>query len=90
MIHEELSCHREPSNMEDPFAVAVINNDMIVGHVPRKISAMCSMFLRKGGVILCTVTGTRRYSSDLAQGGMEVPCKISILLSLGKTVMFRM
>ena len=34
MIHEELSCHREPANTEDPFAVAVINNDMIVGHVP--------------------------------------------------------
>ena len=23
-----------------------------------------------------TVTGTRRYSSDLEQGGMEIPCKL--------------
>jgi hypothetical protein len=26
--------------------------------------------------ILCTVTGSRRYSKDLPQGGLEVPCKL--------------
>ena len=35
------------------------------------------MFLRKGGVITCTVTGSRQYSADLAQGGMEIPCTYS-------------
>ena len=26
-----------------------------------------------------TVTGTRRYSSDLEQGGMEIPCKLTFM-----------
>ena len=32
------------------------------------------MFLRRGGAIRCTVTGARRYSADLQQGGLEIPC----------------
>ena len=59
---------------QDPYAVAIIKNDGIVGHVPRKMSAMCSLFLRKGGTIMCSITGPRQYSADLVQGGMEVPC----------------
>ncbi len=45
-----------------------------VGHVPRRISSICSIFLRRGGNITCTVTGSRHYSGDLPQGGLEVPC----------------
>ena len=29
-----------------------------------------------GGTITATVTGRRRYSSDLAQGGLEIPCDL--------------
>ena len=51
---------------------------VIVGHVPRKISAACLLFLgRQGSSIICTVCGVRRYSSDLPQGGLEVPCKLT-------------
>ena len=46
-----------------------------VGHVPRSISTLCSVFIRRGGTIFCVVTGRRRYSMDLPQGGMEIPCK---------------
>ena len=59
VINQELSCRREFNNMEDPYAMTIINNDTIVGHVPRKISAIGLMFLRKGGVITCTITGSR-------------------------------
>ena len=45
----------------------------IVGHVPRKFS-ICSIFIRKGGTISCQVSGGRRYSADLPQGGLEIPC----------------
>ena len=32
-------------------------------------------FLKKyGGAIHCIVNGTRRYSHDIPQGGMEIPC----------------
>ena len=48
----------------------------IVGHIPRNISTPCNLFLRKGGAIGCVVTGHRQYSSDLPQGGLEVPCQM--------------
>ena len=34
------------------------------------------MFLQRGGVIFCEITGTRQYSLDLPQGGLELPCKL--------------
>uniref|UniRef100_A0A1X7TG99 Ubiquitin-like protease family profile domain-containing protein n=1 Tax=Amphimedon queenslandica TaxID=400682 RepID=A0A1X7TG99_AMPQE len=74
VLHEELDCERERGNIEDLYAVAVKKNGHVVGHIPRKISAICSTFIRRGGCIICTVTGSRRYSRDLVQGGLEIPC----------------
>ena len=65
---EDFNCAREEDNPEDPYAVGVMYNDGVVGHVPRVISAACSLFLRRLGTITCTITGSRRYSSEL-------PCK---------------
>ena len=31
----------------------------------------------KNGTIDCVVIGGRRYSSDLPQGGLEMPCKLT-------------
>ena len=45
--------------------------------MPRKISAICSLFLRRYGIISCQVTGARKYSEDLPQGGLEVPCRLT-------------
>ena len=74
---EELPCYRELGNSHDPYAVAVkkfiAGEQKVVGHVPRRISAICSLFIRRGGDIRCQVTGDRRYSSDLLQGGFEIP-----------------
>ena len=47
-----------------------------VGHLPKKISRMCSMFIQEGREIMCTVIGNRRYSSDLVQVGLEIPCTL--------------
>ena len=74
-IGEWLLCRREDNNLHDLFSVAVIKNDYVVGHVPKKISTTCSLFLRHGGNIMCIVTGSRRYSQDLPQGGLEIPCE---------------
>ena len=64
---EELVCSREPTNTADRYmyVVAVLKQETIIGHLPRKISKVCSLFLRRGGSIRCTVTGSRRHSSDL-------------------------
>ena len=55
-IGEELVCVREPTNMADRYAVAVLKQETIIGHLPRKILKVCSLFLRRGGSIRCTVT----------------------------------
>ena len=72
-IDEELICVRETSNAKDPFAVAVVKNEVIVGHIPKKISSVCSLFLKRKGVLKVRTTGGRQYSKDLPQGGAEIP-----------------
>ena len=76
MLGEELQCACEESNDSDPYTVAVMNRHNVVGHVPRRISAACSIFLCKRGMIVCTVTAPRRFSADLPQGGLEIPCTL--------------
>ncbi len=49
---------------------------VIVGHMPRAISSVCYVFLRKNGELMCEVTGTRNKSADLPQGGLEIPCRL--------------
>ena len=69
-LGEELLCERESGNLADPYAVAVLKDAVtVIGHVPKKISAACSLFLRENGTIWCTITGNRRFSADLPQGG---------------------
>ena len=71
-VGEQLECQRENSNPHDIFPVAVLKSGVVVGHVPKKISSVCSLFLRHGGVIHCQLTGNRCYSADLVQGGLEI------------------
>ena len=75
-VGEVLICEREPDNTLDRYTVAVKRKGTIVGHLPRKITRMCSLFLWRSGSITCTVTGHRRYSANLPQGGLEVPCSL--------------
>ena len=75
-LGETLQCLREEENTTDHFAVAVYKYLNIVGHVPRAISTLCSVFLRRGGSIRCVISGNRQYSHDLPQGGLEGPCKL--------------
>ena len=71
-VGEELPCRKEPGNIQDPFSVSIVNGTDVVGHVPKKIS---SMFLQRGGTIVCEITSpSRRYSVDIPQGGLEIPC----------------
>ena len=47
-----------------------------MGHVPRSLLPVCNLFITRGGTINCEITGPRRYSADLPQGGLELPCKL--------------
>jgi len=65
---EELICAQEVGNPSNPQAVAVKEMSHMlqaVGHMPRRISSICLIFIRQGGVIRCRVTGPRCYSFDL-------------------------
>ena len=71
---EILLYNRETRSREDPFAVTVMKSGEIVGHVPRSLSCVCRMFLRRGVSMACRITGVRQHSKDLPQGVLEVPC----------------
>ena len=79
-IGQSLQCEHEQGNLKGPYAIAILDNTCryikTVGHLLRKISAACSVFLRKGGHITYIVIAHRRYSADLPQGGLEVPCSL--------------
>ena len=81
VVGEDLLCEREVGNPHDTHAVAVKKvidgNLTVVGHIPQRISSICSIFMRRGGTINCTVDGSRRYSSDIPQGGLEIPCVLT-------------
>ena len=45
----------------------------IIGHLPRKVSRVCSLLCdREVATIECTVREREKYSTDLAQGGLEL------------------
>lgn len=43
VVEEELPCKLENENRVNPFAVAVVTDDTVIGHIPRKISSICSL-----------------------------------------------
>ena len=79
VIGEILCCARETGNVLDRYAVGVLKDGDIVGHLPKKLSKICSLFLRRGGSISCKITGKRRHSKDLPQGGLEIPCTLIVV-----------
>ena len=81
-ISKELSTQPESDNVFDKFAVAVLKDNIIVGHIPREISRICWYFLQKRqSSIVCRITDHRRLS-DVEGKGLVVPC---IYIFAGKT-----
>ena len=84
-VGKSLICEREVGNCYDTHTVTIkqnIEGDIkTVGNIPRKISSICSIFIRH---CVCLVDGSRRYSSDLPQGGLEIPCILKFVTSNSK------
>ena len=57
---ERLPCETEDSNASDPYAVAVKKGVQVIGHVPRKISVACSLFIQTRGTLTCIIMDSRR------------------------------
>ena len=70
-IGKKLVCKREISNVVDRYAVTVLKDSTVVGHLPKKISKICSLFLHCGGTITCEVTGNRDTQLIWFKGGLK-------------------
>ena len=58
--------------VEDKYAMALTFNDTTVGHVLKFLSKITHLFLKLRGDLVMKITGKRRYSRELDQGGMEL------------------
>ena len=70
---EVLLLKREPDNIEDRFAVAVIKSEQIVGHVPKTLAPVISQFLKRD----CNKGMVRITGKRINRGGgfgLEAPC----------------
>ena len=73
-LHEDiLQTELDYMNPHDKYSVAIKKDNIIIGHIPRVQSQVCSYFIRRGGTIQFQVTSTRRRPSNLPQGGLEIP-----------------
>ena len=53
--------------------MALKYSGVTMGHVPKFLSKITYFYIRNGGKLLVRITGRRRFSNDLPQGGMELP-----------------
>ena len=49
----------EPTNPYDDFAVSMVKEGVVVGHVPLYVSRVVCFFLNRAGSIGCEVTGSQ-------------------------------
>ena len=54
------------------------NAQSVVGHLPMEISRITKFILQKGAGVQATVTGKPYRVSPLIQGGLEVPCLVTV------------
>ena len=72
-------------------AVAIKKGSKVAGHVSRKMLAACSLFSRLVKALHCEITDNHhQYSSDLPQGGLEIPCKFVFQCEANKNLMSKM
>ena len=82
-LEDHLSCRHEENNPFGYFAISVCdkNTGAIVGHLPIEISRPIKFLLDRGAMIFATLTSTNYCVSPLVQGGLEIPCRVEVLLA---------
>jgi len=65
---EILRVEQEAHDTADRFAVAIVKDETVVGHVPREVLHLVWYFIEHDGTVTCEVTGRRRHGI-----GLEVP-----------------
>ncbi len=54
-IGELLACTPEPNNPWDSYAVSIVRDAKIVGHLPYEIAHLCYFFIQEGLFMPCTL-----------------------------------
>ena len=80
--NEELCCLHESNNVFDMFAIKTcqIQENKVVGHLPREISRPTKILLDRGAKITATLSSTKFRRSPLFQGGLEIQCNVKVCL----------
>ena len=56
-----------------------MNSDLVtVDHIPKFMSKLTYFFLKHAGHTKYEITGVKKYSQDLEQGGLEIPVRLTI------------
>ena len=74
VVEEEFLCGREDGNRFDPFAVAIMRGSTGIGHIPRRILSVCSLFFAWMWLHYLPYDCLQAIVGDLVQGEFEVPC----------------
>ena len=79
---ELLKCIHEEDNSYDIFSMKVCKpgSDEIVGHLPMEISRITKFIVDRGGKCTLKIRGMHYRRSPLVQGGLEVPCEVTITM----------
>ena len=78
-IDDVLDCEWEHGNAYDRFAIKATDaQDTIVGHLPLEISRVVKHLIDRGAVVCARVTNDRYRVSPLIQGGLEIPCAVTV------------
>ena len=78
-----LNCYYLNDNAFDRFATKVCESgkEIPVGHLPKEISRVTKYMLDRGATATATLTSEHYRRSPLIQGGLEIPCKVSVIMS---------
>ena len=79
---ELMKCAHEVDNPYDMFSMKICKPDSneIVGHLPMEISWITKFILDGGAVCTIKIRGKHYRRSPFVQGGLEIPCDVTILM----------
>lgn len=77
-----LNCYHENDNAFDRYAIKVCETgkEIPVGHLPKEISRVTKYLLDRGATASATLTSEHYRRSPLVQGGLEIPCQVSVTI----------
>ena len=75
-------CTYEEDNPYDIFSMKVCKpgSDEIVGQLPIEISRITKFIVDRGAKCTLKICGMHYRRNPLVQGGLEVPCKVNIVM----------